>query len=217
MSVSVPDVPQEPINQPVNQPLEQRPTIHPVWLRFTHWLNALAVVVMVGSGWQIYNASPLFGFRFPSQVTLGGWLGGGLDWHFAAMWVLFINGLIYLVFNGLSGRMWHKFYPLSLRGVVKDAAAAFQGRLSHADLKGYNQVQKLAYLLVVVDLIVLVLSGLVLWKSVQFPLLTTLAGGYDSARYLHFYSMLFLVGFVFVHVLMVLLVPRSLRAMIRGR
>ncbi len=213
MSVSVPDVPQEQIKRPA----EKRPTIHPVWLRLTHWLNALAVVVMVGSGWQIYNASPLFGFRFPSQITLGGWLAGGLDWHFAAMWVLFINGLIYLVLNGLGGRFWRKFYPLSLRGVVKDTAAAFQGRLSHADPKCYNQVQKLAYLLVVVDLVLLVLSGLVLWKSVQFPLLAALMGGYDSARFLHFYSMLFLVGFIFIHVLMVLLVPRSLRAMIRGR
>ncbi|OYV42117.1 MAG: hypothetical protein B7X12_10825, partial [Halothiobacillus sp. 20-53-49] len=105
MSVSVPDVPQEQIKRPV----EQRPTIHPVWLRLTHWLNALAVVVMVGSGWQIYNASPLFGFRFPSEITLGGWLAGGLDWHFAAMWVLVINGLIYLFFNGVSGRLWRKF------------------------------------------------------------------------------------------------------------
>ncbi|HQS03560.1 MAG: cytochrome B [Halothiobacillus sp. 24-54-40] len=213
MSVPIPDVSQEQIERP----LEKRPTIHPLWLRFTHWLNALAVVVMVGSGWQIYNASPLFGFRFPSEITLGGWLAGGLDWHFAAMWVLVINGLIYLFFNGVSGRLWRKFLPLSFRGVFNDAKAAFQGRLSHADLGRYNFVQKAAYLLVVVDLMVLVLSGLVLWKSVQFPLLTALLGGYDSARYVHFFSMLIVLGFIFIHVLMVLLVPRSLWAMIRGR
>ena len=192
-------------------------TIHPVWLRATHWLNALAVLVMVGSGWRIYNASPLFAFRFPNEITIGGWLAGALDWHFTAMWILVINGLIYLLLNIVSGRLWHKFLPLPIHGLFADMNAAFRGHLSHADLRSYNNVQKAAYLFVIVDLILLVLSGLVLWKSVQFPLLAAILGGYDSARYVHFAAMLVLVGFIFIHVLMVVLVPRSLLTMVRGR
>jgi thiosulfate reductase cytochrome b subunit len=192
-------------------------TIHPVWLRVTHWLNALAVLVMVGSGWRIYNASPLFAFRFPDEITIGGWLAGALDWHFTAMWILVINGLIYLLLNIVRGRLWHKFLPLPIHGLLADMNAAFRGHLSHADLRSYNNVQKAAYLFVIVDLILLVLSGLVLWKSVQFPLLAAILGGYDSARYVHFAAMLVLVGFIFIHVLMVVLVPRSLLTMVRGR
>lgn len=191
--------------------------IHPIWLRLTHWVNALAVLVMVASGWRIYNASPLFGFRFPDEITLGGWLAGALDWHFTAMWILAINGLIYLILNVVRGRLWHKFLPLPMRGLVADMNAVFLGRLSHADLRSYNHVQKAAYLFVIVDLILLVLSGLVLWKSVQFPLLAALLGGYERARYVHFAAMSVLVGFIFIHVLMVALVPRSLLTMIRGR
>ncbi|OZB35882.1 MAG: cytochrome B [Halothiobacillus sp. 14-56-357] len=193
------------------------PAIHPVWLRLTHWVNALAVLIMIGSGWRIYNASPLFGFSFPNDITLGGWLGGALDWHFAAMWILVANGLIYLLFNGVSRRFWHKFFPLSPRAVWTDIKAALRGRLSHADARRYNSVQKTAYLFAVLDLVLLVLSGLVLWKSVQFPILAFLLGGYETARYVHFFSMAFLVGFIAIHLLMVLLVPRSLLAMTRGR
>lgn len=191
--------------------------IHPLWLRITHWVNALAVLIMIGSGWRIYNASPLFGFSFPDDITLGGWLAGALDWHFAAMWILAANGLIYLLFNGISLRFWRRFFPLSPRAVWADMTAALRGRLSHADASRYNSVQKAAYLIVVLDLVLLVLSGLVLWKSVQFPTLAFLLGGYETARFVHFFSMAFLVGFIAIHLLMVLLVPRSLLAMIRGR
>ena len=96
-----------------------RPTpIHPAWLRVTHWLNAVACFVLVTSGWRIYNASPLFDFRFPGAITLGGWLGGALQWHFAAMWLLVVNGLVYLALNLTSGRLLRKFFPLSPRGVL---------------------------------------------------------------------------------------------------
>ncbi len=191
--------------------------IHPLWLRLTHWVNALAVLILIGSGWRIYNASPLFGFSFPNNITLGGWLGGALDWHFAAMWILAANGLIYLFFNGISRRFWHKFFPLSPRAVWGDIKAALRSRLSHAEASRYNSVQKTAYLFVVLDLVLLVLSGLVLWKSVQFSTLAFLLGGYETARYVHFCSMGFLLGFIAIHLLMVLLVPRSLLTMIRGR
>ncbi|OEZ32451.1 cytochrome b/b6 domain-containing protein [Variovorax boronicumulans] len=195
---------------------DHRP-IHPLWMRVTHWLNALAVLVLVTSGWRIYNAAPFLAFRFPAAITLGGWLGGALQWHFAAMWLLVFNGLVYLVLNLASGRFARKFFPLSLAGLWRDARAALGGRLSHADPRHYNHVQKLAYLFVIVDLVAIVLSGLVLWKSVQFPLLRELLGGYEAARRVHFVAMAALVAFVAVHLVMVALVPRTLLTMLRGR
>lgn len=191
--------------------------VHPRWLRVTHWLNALAVLVLVTSGWRIYNAAPFFDFRFPNDITLGGWLAGAVQWHFAAMWLLAANGLVYLAFNAFSGRAWRKFLPLSPRAVWQDLRAALGGRLSHADPAHYNAVQKAAYLFVWADLALLVLSGLVLWKSVQFPVLRELMGGYEAARRVHFFAMAALVAFVTVHLAMVALVPRTLLAMIRGR
>jgi Thiosulfate reductase cytochrome B subunit (membrane anchoring protein) len=191
--------------------------LHPLWLRITHWLNAMAVIVMIASGWQIYNASPLFGTaRFPEQLTVGGWLAGALLWHFAAMWLLAGTLLFYVVLGIASGRLRSKLWPLSLRMLAQDIRAALHGDLDHSDLGRYNMIQRIAYAAVVVDLVMLVLSGLVLWKSVQFPLLRDLMGGYDNARLVHFFAMVFLVGFIAIHVVMSLLVPRALLSMIRG-
>ena len=198
-------------------PASPKVSSHPRWLRLTHWLNALAVLVMVTSGWRIYNASPLYDFSFPVSITLGGWLGGALQWHFAAMWFLTINGLVYLIINIASGRLFRRFFPLSPKGLVHDLWAALRGRLGHADLSHYNQVQRLAYLFVMVDITLLVISGLVMWKSVQFPLLRELMGGYDAARHVHFIAMSLLMAFVAVHLVMVALVPKTLLAMIVGR
>ncbi|MFP3185857.1 MAG: cytochrome b/b6 domain-containing protein, partial [Paraburkholderia sp.] len=105
-------------------------TIHPVWVRVTHWLNALAAIVMMLSGWRIYDASPVFrSFTFPPSLTLGGWLGGALQWHFAAMWLLVFNGLVYLALNLVSGRFFRKFLPLSPRAILHDFIAALTGKL----------------------------------------------------------------------------------------
>lgn len=191
--------------------------IHPIWLRITHWLNAIAVILMILSGWRIYDASPIFPFRIPSNLTLGGWLGGALQWHFAAMWLLFFNGLIYLLLNGATGRLWKKFFPLTPGAVLRDIKKALTGKLQHDALDKYNAVQKLAYVSVILDLILLVVSGLAIWKSVQFPILRDLMGGYDNARIVHFCAMSFLVLFIVVHIVMVALVPRTLLAMLRGR
>jgi len=191
--------------------------IHPVWLRATHWLNALAMVILATSGWRIYNASPLFDFKFAKGITLGGWLGGAIQWHFAAMWLLAANGLVYLLCNAGTGRLVRKFFPLSPRAIVADLRAALRGRLSHADPRQYNAAQRAAYLFVMVDAVLLVLSGLVLWKSVQFPLLRELLGGYETARRVHFFAMAALVAFLAVHLALAALVPRRLLAMIRGR
>ena len=152
-----------------------------------------------------------------SAITLGGWLGGALMWHFAIMWLLIANFLVYLGLNLASGRLRRKLLPLSVRSLVTDLVAALRGTLGHEDLSHYNAVQKFAYLVVIVDILLLILSGLAIWKSVQFPLLRTLMGGYDNARVVHFVAMSVLVAFLVVHVVMVALVPRSLLLMIRGR
>ncbi|WP_308921380.1 cytochrome b/b6 domain-containing protein [Janthinobacterium sp. J1-1] len=191
--------------------------IHPAWLRLTHWLNAMAVVLLAASGWRIYNAAPFFPFELPRALTLGGWLGGALQWHFAAMWLLLANGALYLLINIATGRLRRQFFPLSPGALLRDMSAALRGKLAHADPRHYNMVQRAAYLFVMLDCVLLVLSGLVLWKSVQFPLLRELLGGYESARRVHFFAMAALVGFVVVHLVMVALVPRTLLAMLRGR
>ena len=193
------------------------PTIHPAWMRTAHWLNALAVVVMVTSGWRIYNAAPFFDFRFPGEITLGGWLGGALQWHFAGMWLLALNGLLYLSLNVASGRFARKFFPLTFAIVWRDLRDALHGRLSHADPRYYNGPQRLAYLFAITDLVLLVLSGLALWKSVQIPFLREALGGYEGARRVHFFAMAALVAFVAGHLVMGALGPRTLLVMIRGR
>jgi thiosulfate reductase cytochrome b subunit len=192
-------------------------TIHPVWLRITHWINAVAVVMMIGSGWEIYNASPLFSFDFSKTITLGEWLGGALLWHFAAMWLFVVNGLVYVTLGILTGRFRRKLLPIHPGEVVADVRAALQGRLSHDDLSVYNAVQKLLYLFVILAGVVVVLSGLSIWKPVQLQELTALFGGYDFARYVHFAAMAAIVGFLVIHVVMAFVVPKSLRAMIIGR
>lgn len=203
---------------PARESVPRNTPIHPIWLRITHWLNAVAALVMMFSGWRIYDASPVFHqIVIPPSITLGGWLGGALQWHFAAMWLLVFNGIVYLALNIASGRFVAKFFPVSPRAVLRDLIAALSGKLSHTDLRQYNAVQKLAYLVVIVDLVVLVLSGLAIWKSVQFPLLRELMGGYDNARIVHFCAMAVMAAFVVVHVAMVALVPRSLLTMLRGR
>ncbi|MDE2566087.1 MAG: cytochrome b/b6 domain-containing protein [Burkholderiales bacterium] len=215
--MSTPARPAESLPPGPAAPAAAARTVHPPWLRLAHWLNAVAVVLMVMSGWRIYDAAPLFDFRFPPALTLGGWLGGALQWHFAAMWLLLANGLVYLGLNAATGRARRKFWPISPRTVWADLRAALRGRLSHADPHTYNGVQRLAYVFVSLDTLLIVLSGLVLWKSVQFPLLRELLGGYDAARRVHFVAMAGLVAFVGVHLVMVALVPRTLLAMIRGR
>ena len=191
--------------------------IHPAWVRITHWINALAMLVMIGSGWEIYNASPLFGFTFPGSITLGGWLAGALLWHFAAMWVLAVNGIVYVALGLLTGRFRRKLLPITPGAVISDAKAALTLKLSHDDLTVYNSVQRLLYAGIIAVAVLIVLSGLSIWKPVQLQWLTALFGGYDTARYVHFFCMAAIVGFLVIHVLLALIVPKSLKAMVTGR
>ncbi len=191
--------------------------IHPAWVRVCHWINALAILVMIGSGWQIYDASPLFGFEFSKRIALGNWLGGALLWHFAAMWLLVINGAVYVTLGIVSGRFRRKLLPITPSQVIADAKAALTFKLSHEDISHYNAVQKVLYTGVILTGVVIVASGLSIWKPVQFQELTALFGGYDFARYVHFFAMAAIVGFLVVHVALALIVPKSLRAMVSGR
>jgi thiosulfate reductase cytochrome b subunit len=172
---------------------------------------------MIGSGWEIYNASPLFPFSYPKSITIGGWLAGALLWHFAAMWLFVVNGLVYVVLGVLTGRFRRRLLPIRPGEVVADLRAAFKGQLAHDDLAVYNAVQKLLYLGVIIAGVIVVLSGLAIWKPVQLQELTAVMGGYESARYVHFFAMAAIVGFLVIHVVMAFVVPKSLRAMIIGR
>src|SRR5260221_872780 len=191
--------------------------IQPAWVRTVHWINAFAMILMIMSGWQIYTASRLFSFAFSHWIPLAGWLGGALLWHFAAMWLLMVNGLVYLTLGLATGRFRKKLLPITPSGVISDVKSALTFKLAHDDLTKYNYVQKLLYAGIIVVGIVIVLSGLSIWKPVQLQWLTGLFGGYDVARYVHFICMSAIVAFLIVHVALAALVPKSLRAMIIGR
>jgi thiosulfate reductase cytochrome b subunit len=201
--------------------VQQKPSewtlVHPLVVRVTHWINVLAILVMVASGWRIYNAAPLFPFRIPNELTIGGWLGGALQWHFAAMWLLVLNGLAYLGWGIASGHIRRKLLPVTPRAVLHDVREALRGKLAHADLSVYNAAQRAAYLAIILCAIALVFSGLAIWKPVQLQEITALLGGYEGARVVHFVAMSLLVLIVLVHIAMVILVPRTFPTMITGR
>lgn len=191
-------------------------TVHPIVVRVTHWVNAVAIVCMVMSGWQIYDASPFLPFVFPPWATLGGWLAGGIAWHFAAMWLLAINGLAYVIYGIVSRHFQRSFFPLTARTVWADFRSALAFRLEHTP-GVYNAVQKLLYVLVLLFGLLAVISGLALWKPVQLWWLTAALGSYPSVRWVHFVAMSGIVGFVVIHLALVALVPRTLPTMITGR
>lgn len=187
----------------------------PLVVRITHWVNAFAMICMILSGWRIYDASPLFGFTFPPWATLGGWLAGAIAWHFAAMWLLVANGLVYLGYGFLSGYFRRTLLPIAPRQIWQDSLDALRFRLEHRS-DAYNAVQKLLYIIVLLLGAAAVLSGLAIWKPVQFSPLTALLGGYDTARFVHFLAMAGIVGFIGIHLILVVLVPRTLLSMISG-
>src|ERR1700688_3999092 len=175
--------------------------IQPAWVRTVHWINAVAMILMIMSGWQIYNASPLFDFlKFSHSITLGGWLGGALLWHFAAMWLLMVNGLVYLALGIATGRFRKKLLPITPDGVISDVKAALTFKLAHDDLSRYNYGQKLLYAGIMAVAVVIVLAGLSIWKPVQLQYLTALFGGYDIARYVYFVCMAAICALLVVHV-----------------
>jgi thiosulfate reductase cytochrome b subunit len=202
--------------------------VHPLTVRITHWLNALAIFIMIMSGWRIYNSDPIFPFYFPVWLTLGGsydgsvdihnedGLAGALQWHFAGMWLLTINGIFYVAYGILSGHFRRAFFPVGPTAFVRDTIAALQFKLPH-HYGVYNAVQKALYLGVVAAGVIMVLSGLAIWKPGQFQELTWLFGGFDVARVIHFLGMAGIVLFLVVHITLVIIVPKTLPTMITGR
>jgi thiosulfate reductase cytochrome b subunit len=212
--------------------LEPKPDVqrHPLSRRLMHWINAAAILVMIGSGWRIYDyypALPLH-FAFPYNWTLGGnftvtealdnedGLANALLWHFAAMWVLVANFIAYVAVGLASGHFRRDFLPVSVGAFLRDLFAAFRGRLEHR-LGEYNAVQKVFYWGVLGAILVTILSGLSIWKPVQLQELTWLFGGYEFARIVHFFGMAAIVGFLGVHLALTALVPKTLVAMVVGR
>jgi thiosulfate reductase cytochrome b subunit len=191
--------------------------LHPLPIRILHWINAAAMLVMITSGWGIYNDDVIIrGLHFSQFLRLGDWAAWSLNWHFAGMWVLMINGLIYLVYGFATGRLRERLLPIRLSDLLHVVADTLRLRIGHDDITMYNAVQKLLYIVVILTGILQVVTGLAIWKPVQFSGLIGLLGGFQSARLLHFLGMAVICGFLLVHVVLALLVPRTLWAMLTG-
>ncbi len=191
--------------------------LHPLPIRVMHWLNAFAMIVMITSGWGIYDDDAIIrGFLFPGWLRLGEWASPSLNYHFAGMWLLALNGLVYLTYGAATGRFRERLLPIRLRDLVRTVRDTLHLRIEHEDLTTYNAVQKLLYFVVIAAGVAQVVTGLAIWKPVQFSPLVSLLGGFQSARVIHFIGMVVIVGFLLVHVLLSLLVPRTLWAMLAG-
>ena len=205
---------------------EQR---HPLSRRILHWVMAVSILVMIGSGWRIYNASPIFGFiLFPDWLTLGGdvqnslarhgdpGVASAIAWHFAAMWTLAVSYLLFVGWGLITGHFWRDFLPVTPKSVWRDFIAAATFRLQHR-LGEYNAVQKAAYVGVLGLVALMILSGVAIWKPVQTYPLEMLFGGFQGARLVHFIVMAGIVVFLLVHICLTALVPRTFQAMVLGR
>jgi thiosulfate reductase cytochrome b subunit len=191
--------------------------LHPLPLRIMHWTNALAIFIMIGSGWKIYNDEVIFGWlHFPEYLTIGKWAQHGLQWHFLGMWIFALNGLAYLTYGLSTGRFRHMLLPVTLGEIEQTVRDTLRFHLAHDDLTKYNAVQKLLYIGVICAGIMMVISGLAIWKPIQFSELLNLFGNFQNARLVHFLCMSAIVGFIVVHVALALLVPRTLVSMVTG-
>jgi thiosulfate reductase cytochrome b subunit len=201
---------------------------HPIAARVSHWLMVLAIIILIGSGWRIYNASPIFDFTFPESVTLGGdvedalalhndpGVASAIAWHFAAMWLLAISYLGFMLWNTISGHFRRDFFPVGPKSFIRDFIAAATFKLEHR-LGEYNVVQRVAYWGALGAVAMMLLSGIAIWKPVQTYPLEALFGGFQGARIVHFLFMSAIVLFIIVHVTLVILVPKTFIAMTLGR
>lgn len=201
---------------PSNRTINHRRIIHPLFVRITHWINAYAAIAMLMSGMRIYNASPLYEFKFPAELTLGGWLAGALSWHFAVMWLLVINGIAYLLYGIFSGHFIRKMLNIGAISAYRNIKLEMKYLLLHGTGE-YNVIQRLLYVLVIWDVVLLFFSGLALWKPVQFQRIADFMGGYEQARYIHFYGMVILGLFILIHVSIAFAVKGTIKSMFTGR
>lgn len=193
------------------------PRLHPLPVRLMHWINAFAMIVMITSGWGIYNDYVIInGLHFSQSLRLGSWAAESLLWHFAGMWLLAINGLVYLIYGLTTGRFRQRLLPIRVSELAQTVLEALHLRVAHQDITRYNAVQKLLYILVILAGVAQVVTGLAIWKPVQFSGLLEILGGFQAARVLHFLGMSVIVGFLLVHVALALLVPSTLWAMLAG-
>ena len=191
--------------------------LHPWPVRVMHWLNAVAMIAMIGSGWGIYDDAVVFHFvYFWDGLKLGSWAAESLLYHFAFMWLLMANGAVYLVYGFATGRFRERLLPIRPADLVETVRDTLHLRIAHEDLTVYNAVQKLLYVVVILAGVVQVVTGLALWKPVQLSGLVAACGGFQGARVLHFAGMAVIAGFLMVHVALALLVPRTLVAMVAG-
>lgn len=235
MTGSIADPPAEHRPSAVDPSAEPRPVRHRGIVRLTHWLNAVFLTGMIASGLQIYAAYAHFGTRgmvlnlpnpfdasripIPPEMRLGGWLAGGLRWHFSLAWPFVLTGLAYAVFLGVSGE-WRKliFRPRDVPGAVQMVRYYLRLRPDHPPQGKHNPLQKSAYSFIIILAVVSILSGFAIAKPVQLAFLTSMFGGYQLARYWHFVAVWTFIAFTVVHVVMVFAAdPASLRAIITGR
>jgi len=201
----------------VHAPPRRLRRTHPLAVRIMHWTNAVSMIIMIGSGWKIYNDEVLFGWlHFPDAITIGGEAQGALQWHFLGMWIFTLNLLCYVIYGLVTGRFWRKLLPVWPHQIIADTRAALRFKLSHEDITKYNAVQRALYIGIILVLIVQVISGLAIWKPVQFQELTALFYDFQGARLAHFVCMALIVGFLVVHVALALFVPKTIGAMITG-
>lgn len=180
---------------------------HPLIVRVTHWINAIALGIMITSGFRIYNASPILDFRFPEWIMLGGWLGGARQWHFFAMWIFVVNGVFYVLYNVLSkhGRKTTLFSKGDVSGVLPMIQYYLTIRKEHPPQGKYNALQKFAYTQVPLFAVGSILTGMAIYWPTQFSWLTSMFGGFDTARVWHFIFTLLFVSFIGGHLLMVVI------------
>jgi thiosulfate reductase cytochrome b subunit len=195
----------------------RRRKLHPAALRTMHWINAVAIVLLIGSGWKIYNDEVLFGWlHFPEWMTFGVYAQHGLQIHFAAMWLLMINGLAYVSYGFYTGRFRRKLLPIRPREIIANVRDALRFKLAHDDIRHYNAVQKSLYAGILLVIVLQVATGWAIWKPVQLSALIDLLGSFQNARLLHFIGMAAIVGFLIIHVALALLVPKTIGAMVTG-
>ena len=209
-------------SRPASDPRASNPfspgrRLHPWPVRIMHWINAVAMLVMITSGWGIYDDDVIIhGSHVAKPWRLGDWAAWSLNWHFAGMWFLALNGLVYLAYGVLTGRFRERLLPIRPREVLQTVVDTLHLKIAHEDLTVYNAVQKLLYIVAILAGVSQVVTGLAIWKPMQFSGLVSLLGGFQAARIIHFAGMAVLVGFLTVHVALAILVPRTLWAMLSG-